>query len=112
MTYTDIATMLTSIGLPYAYRFFPEKQVPSLPYIVFYYPNNDDFSADNENYVPIVSLNIELYTKNKDFATEEAVEAVLKENGFFYAKTEAYLPTERMYEVLYEMQFAEHQQII
>ncbi len=105
MTYKEIATMVESIGLPYAYRFFPEKQVPALPYIVFYYPNNDDFSADNINYVPKVNLNIELYTKSKDIEVEESVEAVLEQNGFFYDKTESYLPTEHMYEVLYEMQF-------
>ena len=105
MTYKDVSGMIEAIGLPYAYRFFPEKQVPNLPYIVFYYPSNDDFPADNINYVPIVNLNIELYTKSKDFETEESVEAILRSNGFYFDKTETYLPTEHMYEVLYEMQF-------
>ena len=105
MTYKEIATMINSIGLPYAYRFFPEKEVPPLPFIVFYYPNNNDFPADNVNYVPIISVNIELYTKSKDIDQEDAVEAVLAANGFFFEKTESYLPSEHMYEVLYEMEF-------
>ena len=104
MTYKEISTMIGTMGLSYAYRFFPLNEAPALPYIVFYYPNNDDFSADNENYVPIVDVNIELYTENKDFDTESSVEAVLKQNGFFYEKSEYYLETEQMYEVLYQIQ--------
>lgn len=104
MTYKEIATMVESVGLPYAYRFFPENEAPLLPYIVFYYPDHDDFSADNINYVPIVNINIELYTENKDFTKESQVEAVLTANGFYYEKSELYLQTEHMYEVLYEVQ--------
>ena len=96
--------MISTMGLSYAYRFFPLNEAPQLPYIVFYYPNNDDFSADNENYVPIVNVNIELYTENKDFDTESSVEAVLKQNGFSFTKSEYYLQTEQMYEVLYQIQ--------
>lgn len=104
MTYKEIATMISSIGLSYAYRSFPEESCPDLPYIVFYYPSNDDFGADNVNYVPIVNVNIELYTENKDFTKESAVESVLTSNGFFFEKTETYLTTEHMYMVLYEIQ--------
>ena len=104
MTYKEIAEMVAGIGFSYAYRFFPEESVPDLPYIVYYYPSNDDFGADNLNYVPIANLNIELYTQNKDFVSEASVEAVLEANGFFYQKTEYYLQTERMYEVLYQVQ--------
>ena len=104
MTYKEVKQMIESIGLPYAYRSFPINEAPALPYIVFYYPDNDDFAADNCNYVPIANLNIELYTENKDFATEATVESVLENKRFFYSKTEAYLRTEEMYEVLYEIQ--------
>ena len=104
MTYKEIASMIQTMGLPFAYRFFPLEQAPQLPYIVFYYPQNDDFSADNINYVPKVNVNIELYTANKDFETESSVEAVLKQNGFYFEKSEYYLQTEQMYEVLYIIQ--------
>ena len=104
MTYKEIAQMIESIGLPFAYYSFPEKQAPPLPYIVFNYPSNDDFGADNTNYKTIVNLDIELYTVNKDFDHEETVEDVLKANRLFYAKSQGYLDSEQMYEVLYEMQ--------
>lgn len=104
MTYKEIASMIDSMGLPFAYRFFPLDHAPQLPYIVFYYPNNDDFSADNINYVPKVNINIELYSENKDFETESSVEAVLNQYGFYFEKSEYYLQTEQMYEVLYQIQ--------
>ena len=102
MTFKEIADMVESIGLPFTYYSFPIGNVPNLPYIVFYYPTNDDFSADNLNYVKAVRLNLELYTKNKDFATEELVENVLNSHGLFFARSESYLDSEEMYEVLYE----------
>lgn len=104
MTYDKVADMLDEIGLPFTYRFYPEGSVPDLPYIVFYYPSRDDFGADNVNYVRIENVNVELYTENKDFATEALVETVFKNHGIYYEKTETYLSTEQMYECLYEIQ--------
>lgn len=102
MTHKDIYDMLASTNIPVTYRFWKIGHVPSLPYIVYYYPNHDDFIADNSNYQAIAALNVELYTKNKDFATEEAVESILNEYGLVYDKTETYLETENMFEILYE----------
>lgn len=103
MTFQQIASMIESIGLPFTYYSFPIGEVPALPYVVFYYPQNNDFKADNSNYQKIVRLNVELYTKSKDFSTEAQVEGVLNANGLVFARSETYLSTERMYEVLYEM---------
>lgn len=100
MTYKEIATMIQSIGYPYAYRSF-EGGAPSLPYVVFLYPNNNDVSADNINYTTVVELDIELYTENKDFDAETRVEEVLTNHGIFYVKSSAYIDTERMYQTLY-----------
>lgn len=102
MTYAEIYSMISSIGLSCSYYQFPEGNAPALPYIVFYYPNNNDFVADNINYQTIVKLNIELYTENKDFTTEAAVETVLQNYGVVYQKTETYIDSELMYQILYE----------
>lgn len=104
MTYQEVAQMIESIGLPYTYYSFPINQAPNLPYIVFYFPNSDDFSADNLNYVPITDLNIELYSRDKNFALEKQVEDVLKNNNIYFSKSETFINTENMYEVLYETQ--------
>ena len=79
MTFQEVASMIESIGLPFVYDSFPNNEAPQAPYIVFNYPNNDDFGADNTNYVSIDTLNIELYESTKDFALEQTIEAVLNE---------------------------------
>lgn len=104
MTYQEIATMISSIGLSYTYDRFPNNIAPNPPYIVFNYPQNDDFGADNINYVSIDTLNIELYTDHKDFITEQSVEAVLNANGLFYEKTETYIRAENLFQISYVCQ--------
>lgn len=104
MTEVEIAQMIKSIGYPVAYHHFAEGQEPSKPYIVYLYPGSNNFSADGIVYQSVNQIDIELYTENKNLAAEKAVEAVLKEHGFFYEKTESYLETEKMFEVLYEME--------
>lgn len=101
MTYKQIATMISSIGLTYTYDRFPNGLGPAAPYIVFNYPQSNDFGADNINYVSIDTLNIELYTSEKDFETEATVEAVLTQNGLFYEKTETYIRHEHLYQISY-----------
>lgn len=102
MTEQEVFKMVKSIGLPVAYHHFEEGQEPAKPYIVYLYPGTDNFAADGIVYQAINELNIELYTEKKDIEAEKKVEAVLKEHGFFYEKTETYLTSEKMFEVLYE----------
>lgn len=102
MTYKEIATMVSSIGLPYAYRQFPDGTEQAPPFICFFMSNTDDQYADNVNYQKIETLNVELYTKDKDFAKESAVETVLNQNGLTFYKEENYIESEKMYQIAYE----------
>lgn len=104
MKLTEIKTMLGQTGLPNTYYSYPIGEVPALPYIVWYLPYSDNVAADDKVYKKIESLNIELYTKTKNFAKEKAVEDVLDTWQMVWEKTESYLDDEKMYEVLYEMQ--------
>ncbi len=102
MTYKEIATMVESIGLPYAYYQFPEGTDQACPFICFFLDSSNDFAADNTNYQKIRSLNIELYTDNKDFTLEQTVEDILSGSGLVYYREETYLDSERMFMVSYE----------
>ncbi len=104
MTYEEIKEMIESIGLDFTYYQWDIGSAPELPYILFYYPERNDFLADGRNYLKITKLNIELYSDNKDFDNEEAIESVLDEYGLVYQKEEQYISEERMYEVLYTME--------
>ena len=104
MTYQEVRQMVKDMVFPSAYHHFEEGQSPEPPFIVYLYPGTDNFSADGIVYQEVNELDIELYTDRKDPEAEKKVEAVLKKHGFFYKKTENYLKSEKMYEVLYEME--------
>lgn len=102
MTYQDVNNLIASFGLPYAYYQFPDNTKQATPFVCFFYPNSNDLYADQSNYQRITALAIELYTANKDFANEANIEAKLNEAGLTYIKSETYLDSERLFEVIYE----------
>ena len=104
MTYEEINTMVASIGLPYAYYQFPEGTAQNPPFVCFFYTNTDDLFADDKNYQRIPTLNIELYTSEKDFEQEAALEKILNDNSLTYYKEENYISNESMWQIAYEME--------
>jgi len=116
MTYKEVFQKISSITVtttttdtvPVAYYQFPEDDgsgnyvPPSPPFLVYYYPSDNDFKADDTNYTKIRDLTIELYTDNKDFTLEKAVEDTLTSNGLVYSKSEDYIESEKLYMVTFE----------
>lgn len=102
MTYEEIATMVSSIGVPYAYYQFTEDTAKPPPFVCFYYPGDNDFKADDSNYATIRPLTIELYTDNKDFTLEATAETILTANGLPFSREETYIDTEKMYMITYQ----------
>ena len=103
MTYEEINEMMAEMGLPYAYHHFAEGESPQPPFLLFLSPSEDTFSADNVAYHSFKRLDIELYTNKKNPAMEEEIEAVLTQHEIYFTKTESWIASEKMYEVLYEM---------
>ena len=56
-----------------AYYAWPENEAPALPFIVYIFPEEAGMGADNVNYLPTTSVQVELYTKLKDPAQEGQV---------------------------------------
>ena len=104
MTHQEVLKMLDEMKLPYAYHHFVEGESPDPSFLVFLYPNSDNFAADGMVYFKVNRLNIELYTDLKDVELEETVEAVLDKHGIFYEKSEVWIESENLYEVLYQME--------
>ena len=109
MTYQEILSILSEIDLPYAYDHFAEGESPDPPFMVFLFPRSDNFGADNKVYQKINVLHIELYTDKKSPDIETQVEAVLDKYELFYEKTEVWIASERLYEVLYEMEVIQNE---
>ncbi len=100
----DLLTILRALGLPFAYDHFAEGEAPDPPFVCYLLPGSDNFSADGRVYFKISEVHIELYTDRKDPACERAVEDALDAHGLFYNKTEAWIESEKLYEVLYQFE--------
>ena len=104
MTHKQVMDIVDEMGYPNAYHHFVEGEAPEPPFIVYLYPNSDNFSADGTVYFKVNVLDIELYTDKKNIKLEEEIEAVLTKHGIFYEKSEVWIEKEKLYEVLYQME--------
>lgn len=100
----DLVKLLEETGIPFAYDHFAEGESPNPPFICYLLPQSDNFSADGKVYLKVSSVNIELYTDSKDLAVEQTLKAVLDTHGIFYDKTEVWIESEKLYEVLYSFE--------
>ena len=55
-------------------------------------------------YYRISEVRVELYTDQKDLAAERKMEDALDAAGVFYNKTETWIESEKLYEVLYSFE--------
>lgn len=97
----ELLLMLGEMQIPFVYDHFAEGESPNPPFICYLLPGSNNFSADGRVYYKISEVHIELYTDLKDLSVESAVEAVLDKYGIFYQKSEVWIESERLYEVLY-----------
>jgi hypothetical protein len=104
MTYTQIAGLVASIGLPCAYDHFAEGESPEPPFVVFLLPGTNNFMADGEVYEQVTEVSIELYTDLKMPPLEERVEDILRTHEIPWDKTEVWIEDEKMYEVRYALE--------
>jgi hypothetical protein len=100
----ELVAMLQEMGLPFAYDHFAEGESPEPPFICYLLPGSDNFAADGGVYFKINEVRIEVYTDRKDLAVESKVEAVLDDRGIFYNKSEVWIGSEKLYEVLYSFE--------
>lgn len=103
MTRTQIAELVGSFGIPTALNHFPADQIRTIapPYIVFDYPEDDDFKADNTNYLKVDALSVDLYTETMDFELIYRIGDALSAAGFVYDVTRTWITSEKMYQISY-----------
>ena len=97
----ELLQILSETQTPFAYHHFAEGESPEPPFICYLLPGSNNFSADGKVYYKINEVHIELYTDLKDLVVEQQLEDVLDEHGIFYNKSETWIESEKLYEVLY-----------
>ncbi len=105
MTLSEIYNCLLTTGLPVVYHSWKaeNKEPPEPPYIVYFFIDSENIGADNKVYYKSNRYQVELYTNKKDLSAEQALENVLDGAGIFYDKTEVYIESEKMYQIIYEI---------
>ena len=102
MEYKNLAELLESTGYPVVYHHF--KKPPSPPYVVYLFTRSNHFGADNKVLAKFNRFQVELYTKNKQPEAEKKIEDALDGADIFYEKSEIFLETEELYQIVYEIQ--------
>lgn len=101
----ELLQILNETQIPFAYHYFAEGESPEPPFICYLLPRSNNFSADGRVFYKINEVHIELYTDLKDMAVEQKLEEVLDEHGIFYNKSENWIESEKLYEVLYAFEW-------
>lgn len=101
----ELLQILNESQIPFAYHHFAEGESPEPPFVCYLLPGSNNFSADGKVYYKINEVHIELYTDLKDLAVEQKLEEVLDEHGIFYNKSETWIESEKLYEVLYAFEW-------
>lgn len=99
----ELYNLLSSLDLPVAYHHF--KTPPKLPYIVYLFSYASNFAADNRVYEKLDNYQVELYDTKKNLAAEKLIENLFYENSIYYSKSETFIDSEGLYQVLYEIKF-------
>jgi len=98
--------LLKSTGLPVAYHHFTVNEnnpPPKPPYLIYLFSYTSNFSADNKVYPKVPRFQVERYTTRKDPATEKILEDLFDTHDIYWEKTETYIESEDLYQVLYEI---------
>ena len=104
MIIENIVEMLQEMNIPFAYDHFAEGESLEPPFICYLIPGSDNFAADGKVYFKMNEVRIELYTDFKNLNLESRVEGVLDGHEIFYNKSETWIQSEKLYEVMYSFE--------
>ena len=97
----ELLKIIKEMDIPFAYDQLAERESPDPPFICYLLPGTDNFAADGRVYLKVNEVNIELYKDIKNLTVEQQVEAVLDKYGIFYERSEVWISSEKLYEVMY-----------
>lgn len=101
MDEATLRALLRTTGLPVSYHHFGKPPTP--PYIVYLFSYSSNFGADNRVYSQVDNYQVELYAAKKAPASEKLIEDLFDGNDIYWDKTETYIESEGLYQVLYEI---------
>lgn len=100
--------LIKQIDLPFAYDHFAEGESPTPPFLLYLLPRSHHFKADGGVYLKVNVVHLELYTDKKAIDVEKRVEDSLDSYSIVYDKSEVWIESEKLYEVLYTFEMEEN----
>ena len=100
----ELVSIIQEMNIPFAYDHIAEGESPEPPFICYLIPGSDNFAADGKVYFKMNEVRIEVYTDFKDLDLESRVEGVLDGHEIFYNKSETWIQSEKLYEVMYSFE--------
>ncbi len=91
---------LDAVGIPYGYRKFKGGEIPAIPYILYFFERERFSGTDTRNRVCRSDVVIELYTADKEFGLEEAIETQFSEHEI--EKSEDFDDADEVFRITYE----------
>jgi len=91
---------LDAVGVPYGYRHFKGKEIPGIPRILYFFEREHFIGSDAKNRACRSDVVIELYTAEKDFSLEEAIETQFSAHEI--EKSEDFDDADEVFRITYE----------
>lgn len=82
MTFEHFRELIAELGIPVRYGYF--KKAQAVPYIAYTATENNTFHADGVVVYSEPGVELNLYTKDRDFTAESTVEQFLTTNGIAF----------------------------
>ena len=102
MTYDELLAILAPVGIPWAYHHWDSPPPP--PYGVYLEGPYEPLYADDQNYLNVHTIRLEVYSSVRDTALDARVEAALTGGGLTYEADFTYLESEGLYESIFEIE--------
>ncbi len=94
MELTEIKAKLDTLKIPVAYMCFKAPQ--DLPFVVYYEAGTEIKGSDHYNLYRDVTINIELYTEEKQPSLERQIESLFRDREI-EKTTDTYISEEKMF---------------
>lgn len=92
----ELYEQLDSLGYPVAYGHFKEKQLP--PCIVYKVIDTSTFNADDIVLYERLSVDVDLYTADKDLELENKIKNMLRAHEIAWDYSEVYIAESQAYQ--------------
>lgn len=95
--------LLKSVNIPVAYDHFVLSDTERIepPFILYRNADSTQFKAGDQVYFKTKQFMVDLVTDYKDIDLENMLEEVFEENYIPWDKTEVYIDSERVFQVVY-----------